>query len=160
MTTPATSDDIQALLRRIKALEKIIDERKNHDPGAGITDPTFNSLTLSGDVLHGSNALSNIRMRTMTIADNAVAQLFHDAGETYGAIVFIIDTGGGYSASFTTRREAHQTFEVMDANGAYSVTAGTAGAFNIYWSATNSRYEIENKRGTTRTLSIFYLAGG
>jgi hypothetical protein len=47
--------------------------------------------------------------------------------------------------------------EVSDPQGWFSPTAGSAGLFNVYWSAANSRYEIENKTGVSRTVRIVRL---
>lgn len=62
--------------------------------------------------------------------------------------ILIITKGGGTIGMFNLRGANHAVQELMDPSNVFSVTAGTVGT-NIYWSAANSRYELENKTGGT-----------
>lgn len=44
--------------------------------------------------------------------------------------------------------------EISDPGGIFTAAAGTANSLNIYWSAGNSRYELENRRGGSRTIRL------
>ena len=44
-----------------------------------------------------------------------------------------------------------------DPNSAFSVSAGTSSKVNVYWSSGNSRFELQNKSGGARDVSIVYL---
>jgi hypothetical protein len=44
--------------------------------------------------------------------------------------------------------------EIADPGGIFGSNAGTDGSINIYWNAKTSRYELENRRGTQRTVTV------
>lgn len=56
------------------------------------------------------------------------------------------------------RGSAQAVYEVFDPQGEFSNTAGTASSINIYWSAGNARYELENKRGGARDFLVVIFA--
>lgn len=56
---------------------------------------------------------------------------------------------------FAINGSTHTTVEISDPSNVYSATAGTANSINIYWSAGNSRYELENRRGSTINARIW-----
>ena len=59
-----------------------------------------------------------------------------------------------FSAIFNLRGSNASASEVSDPIGVYTTTAGIAGYTNVYWSAGNNRYEIENLRGSARRYKI------
>jgi hypothetical protein len=95
---------------------------------------------------------SKISQRTLIIANNGVAQL--GAATTINGIVFVVNRSQGASAMFVCQGGGHTTVEMSDPIVVFSVTAGTAGT-NVYWSAGNSRYEIQNKVGSEVYYAIF-----
>jgi hypothetical protein len=46
---------------------------------------------------------------------------------------------------------------VSDPTGFYSAASGTASTINIYWSAANVRYELQNNSGSSRNIKIALL---
>lgn len=112
------------------------------------------------DHLLGSSALSNFRMRMLSLLNNGTSQLFVDAGGSYPAFIVIMDSIDVSVAALYTRGAAHTAYVLFDTLSLYSVTAGTASKTNVYWSSGNSRYEIENKRGGTRAYSAFVFSQG
>jgi hypothetical protein len=86
----------------------------------------------------------------LTLADAAVASL--GPIETAGMLT-VIDSEY-LSAIFNLRGTNATTSEVSDPVGVYSASSGTASSTNVYWSAGNSRYEIQNLRGATRKYKI------
>ena len=46
---------------------------------------------------------------------------------------------------------------ISDVDSAFSVAPGTAGTINVYYSGGNSRYEVENKRGSAQNITAFLL---
>lgn len=84
-----------------------------------------------------------------TLANNAVSAI------GLSNFCFLFMHGGATPAIYTLNGASHTTTELNDPFGTYTVTAGTASSTNIYWSAGNSRYEIENKRGATVTTRIW-----
>ena len=90
----------------------------------------------------------------ISLANNAVAAIPID---NQAQFVFLFIHGGGIPAIFSLNGGAHTTQELSDVSAVYSVTAGTASSVNIYWSAGNARYEIENKRGSTLNFRFWWL---
>lgn len=86
----------------------------------------------------------------LTLANGATASL----GSTETAGMLTIIDSEYLSAIFNLRGTYASTLEVADPSSVYSVTAGTASSTNIYWSAGNSRYEIQNLRGAERRYKI------
>lgn len=86
----------------------------------------------------------------LTLANGAVASL---GPITTAGMLTIVDSEY-FSAIFNLRGTNAATSEVSDPIGVYSATSGTALSTNLYWSSGNSRYEIENLRGTTRRYKI------
>lgn len=87
----------------------------------------------------------------LTLASTAVAVL-----PTQVCMVLVVGQSTGYVGMFFLRGSGNTAYEVLDPANQHSVTAGTAGT-NVYWSAGNSRYEIENRTGSSRNYSIFIL---
>jgi hypothetical protein len=73
-------------------------------------------------------------------------------------ILDVVD-GDGYMARFALNGSSHTTQEVNDPSNKYSVTAGAV-SINVYWSAGNGRYEIENgtASGNSVRMMITYYA--
>jgi hypothetical protein len=109
------------------------------------------------DWIQGSATTTNLRFITHSIANDGTAQLL-DITKPH-AIAFIIDPEDGAIAIYTVHKNGNSVNEIADAAGIFSPTSGTASSVNIYYSAGNTRYEIENKRGGTRSFYIFYFAG-
>jgi hypothetical protein len=86
----------------------------------------------------------------ITLADTAVASL----GPINVAGMLTVLDSEYLSAIFNLRGTNTAVSEVSDPSGVYSATAGTATSTNIYWSAGNNRYEIQNLRGTERRYKI------
>jgi hypothetical protein len=87
-----------------------------------------------------------ISQATISLANNATAALSTD-GNMLG--VLTVWTGESVAAIFMIAGPNHAVVVINDSQSLFSVTAGTASKTNIYWSAGNARYEIENKRGST-----------
>jgi hypothetical protein len=77
--------------------------------------------------------------------------------QTNFAIIFV--QAGGAAAQYALQSSANVTQEMDDPSAVYTNTAGTASSINIYWSAGNSRYELENKRGSAIAVRIWILEG-
>lgn len=60
------------------------------------------------------------------------------------------------SAIFSPRGVYKTVSEVADPVGVFSAVAGTASMTNVYWSAANSRYELQNNRGASRNYLIIF----
>jgi hypothetical protein len=86
-----------------------------------------------------------------TIANNGVAAL----GMSNSGLA-IIHAGDSF-AMFVINGGSHTVIELLDPSSVFSATAGTAASWNVYWSAGNSRYEIENKRGSTLNVRLWLL---
>lgn len=91
-----------------------------------------------------------IKMNSITVANAAVAQVALEAAPN--ALIFVLDATR--HAIYSLRGAANTTAEIADPVAVFTPTAGTAASTNIYWSAGNSRYELQNNTGATRTYAI------
>jgi hypothetical protein len=80
------------------------------------------------------------------------------ASTTTGLLV--ITSRNNSTALYTLNGTAGTTTEISDTSGLYSPTAGNAGTLNIYWSAGNSRYEIQNKIGSEQSIQFLRIGRG
>lgn len=111
------------------------------NPATGALPPDFyydetantqRSVTIGGPITGG----------TITLAANATAELFSPTAQG----TLLITASNGVSAQYMLNGANHSVYENLDPAGQFSPTAGSAFT-NIYWSAGNARYEIENKLG-------------
>jgi hypothetical protein len=91
----------------------------------------------------------------VSLANNGVAQLVNATGDQFG-LVLVMDATNGQEALYFIRGGAHATQEVSDPGAVYTNAAGGAASTNIYWSAGNNRYELENKIGSTQTYHVIF----
>jgi hypothetical protein len=114
------------------------------------TSAVYQSTTVSAN--RGKNAFSDVAQSgyQITVADGAVANLGNI--ETAG-ILTVLDNEY-FAAQFLICGTNGTTREISDPFGVFSATAGTATSTNVYWSAGNSRYEIQNNRGVSRNYKI------
>lgn len=116
-------------------------------------------IGMTGDLYVNNNTTLKYQTRLLTIVDNGVAQLPNVSGNGAGANCWVFIFGEGANVSiFILNGGGNNTVEVSDPGAVYSITAGTASSTNVYWSAGNTRYEIENKTGATRTYDIWIFA--
>lgn len=123
-----------------------------------VTDNLFNGVTTEitdagTNVVFGNSRKSlplAIASVPFSVANNGVISL----GATTEGLLEVNSDEDDSLALYQLRGPTNAVVEVSDPQAIFSPTAGTANNINIYWSAGNSRYELENKRGTTRTLSL------
>jgi hypothetical protein len=122
---------------------------------------TIVATNASGAILASSGLFASgitdysYQEKTLSIAVDGVAQVGNVTNQF--AFIVVLDLTGGGGAMYFLRGAANATFEAFDAIGSFSVTAGTGTSTNIYWSAGNSRYEIQNKQAQTRSYRIFIM---
>ena len=93
---------------------------------------------------------------TISVANNGLVNL--GPSTTNGFLVVPVTGGAGtFSAIILLRGASAVTVIASDPTGSFSITAGTASRVNVYWSAGNSRYELENKTGSTITVQLTLL---
>lgn len=132
--------------------------------GAAATTPATGDVVAAGkgifegDEIRGSNSGIKLEIKKITLTNNATARLPNVNGGAAGTNGFFFissdNTNGGH-AIYLLRGGFAAVSEVSDPLNLFSPTAGTATSTNVYWSAGNSRYEIENKTGFTQNYSIF-----
>lgn len=115
---------------------------------------TAGNITSNGGLTIGTTAL-RYDAQTLTLANNAVSALAIGVA-SFG---FLFLHAGGSPAIYAINGTLHTVNEISDPAGAYSGASGTASSLNIYWSAANSRYEVENKRGSTVGVRVWFLEG-
>ena len=74
--------------------------------------------------------------------------------------LFVVTSRNNTTALYSLNGGAATTNEISDTSGLYSPTANNAGTLNVYWSAGNSRYEIQNKIGSEQTIQFLRIGRG
>jgi hypothetical protein len=94
---------------------------------------------------------------TGTVADDGVFNLSIGGITDLAGLLIIVDQVNGTTALYQLAGAAHTTLEIADPTGNYTPTATTDTKTNIYWSAGNGRYELENKRGAALRFQLWYF---
>ncbi|MFA5863500.1 MAG: right-handed parallel beta-helix repeat-containing protein [Phycisphaerae bacterium] len=94
-----------------------------------------------GDMGNESNFVS--------LANNGTAPLLSHSG-----FVTIMDLTNRYLGTFVQRGASNATVKISDPSSKFSITAGTTSRINFYYSAGNSRYEVQNKTGGAIDLYV------
>lgn len=74
--------------------------------------------------------------------------------------LFVITSRNNATALYTLNGTNGTTTEISDAANLFSDTKGNSGTINIYWSAANSRYEVENKIASAQTIQFLRIGRG
>ena len=85
------------------------------------------------------------------VANDATAVLTDDTFCGYVDLTTTEDSG----AVFFLRGQTHTVAETNDVDGLFSVTKDNPSTLNVYWDASSSAYLIQNKRGSSVTISAF-----
>jgi hypothetical protein len=88
-----------------------------------------------------------------TIAANATQGLTTD---TFRGVAFAFDQSN-YFGMFSIRGTGHWVVLIPTPDNLFSAVQDTPGQVNVYWSTTNSRYEVQNKLTAPETLTFFML---
>jgi hypothetical protein len=93
------------------------------------------------------------------VANNDVVDLFPygSPGSLALGFVFITSSSAGQGAIFYIRGGGNATILLAQSGTLFTVTAGTANRINVYWSAANNRYELQNLVGSNQGIEITYL---
>jgi len=111
-------------------------------PSARYQSSSIASKRTSTELANGGYLLTLTNGATAVIGANTTAGMLTVVDSEY------------FSAIFNVRGTNNAVSEVADPVGVFSVTSGTATSTNVYWSAGNTRYEIQNNRGNTRRYLI------
>lgn len=140
---------IRELEKRLKALEG--QEAPQYvgalNVGAATGAPS-GDIKVEGKIQPGNVAVS-YTANLQSVVNNGVIAL---GMSNFGFAFF---HAGGNPAWFAINGSSHTTTELSDPSAVYSNASGTATSINVYWSAANSRYEVENKRGSTLNIRIW-----
>ena len=94
--------------------------------------------------------------KTYTMAVDAVLGI----GSLVTTGLFVVTSRNNSTALYSLNGTAGTTTEISDTSGLYSPTVGNVGTLNIYWSAGNSRFEIQNKIGSEQTIQFLRAGRG
>ncbi|MCC6190786.1 MAG: hypothetical protein IT318_17310 [Anaerolineales bacterium] len=126
--------------------------------GAGTGDLNMSGdLTAGGDVIAArlipGNDSGAVEYRNLLLSSGSATAV--SATDKPFAFLFISETNGN-PAIFALNGSANNVDELSDPNGVFGAAAG-ASSYNVYYSAGNSRYEIENTAGADRRFRIMVL---
>jgi Pectate lyase superfamily protein len=116
-------------------------------PPNAIYDSTTNSdaSLLTGAAVGGE---------VVTVANNGTSALSSD-NLMLGVLTIV--TNGNYTGTFQIMGTNQNVILISNPSTLFSVTAGTTTSHNVYWSAANSRYELENKIGSSANYKMFFV---
>lgn len=101
----------------------------------------------------GENDLGTTTTSGIPVTDTSTIALSRTTAKGSGVIeVYSIEDNA--QAIYMLNGTGNSVNEIADPAGIFTPTAGSAASVNIYYSAGNARYELENKRGATRTFVI------
>jgi hypothetical protein len=120
-------------------------------PGTGYILPALANSGTYNEIFE-----TTLGSKTYTLAVDAVLGI----GSQTTTGLFVVTSRNNSTALYTLNGSNNNTTEIADPSGLYSVTAGNAGTLNIYWSAGNSRYEIQNKIGSEQTIQFLRIGRG
>jgi hypothetical protein len=128
---------------------------------AGIFSDQFSGFKFFNKVSNVSGGFSldgynrQLRGASITVANNGIAQITPWSTESL-SMLSIIDSNGIGCATFFLQGGNH-TVSRVSFSGAYTSAAGTAANVNVYWSAANLRYEIQNLTGAQNVFTVTAL---
>lgn len=136
----------------VSGLDKI-----EHRPNAtSMPLPSDGLYTLAASASYNWEVSGTIAEDSVSVANDGVMSL---GTSQQRGFVFIV-TSDDASAIYQLMGATANTIEVADPSGLFSASSGTASSYNVYWSAGNSRYELENKRGGARNIKVFRVGTG
>jgi hypothetical protein len=131
--------------------------RNNADNADNVIVSDAGDLTIRNDHLAFATSTLHHRARQIAaLANLGTAQLAWAANVQ--ALAFIVCQDDGHAAIYHLAGAANLVYELADPAATFTATAGTAASNNVYWSAGNARYEIENRRGGVRTYDVWFMA--
>ena len=131
-----------------------------HQEGSWTSGPLPNTgyilVPLANSGTYNEIFETTLGSKTNVLAIDAVLGI----GSSTTTGLFVVTSRNNTTALYSLNGPAGSTTEISDASGLYSPTAGNAGTLNIYWSAGNSRYEIQNKIGSEQTIQFLRAGRG
>jgi hypothetical protein len=118
-------------------------------PATGALPPHF-VYDLEANTTHDLIVGGGLSEPTITLANSAVAGI----GPTGTAGMLTVIDSEGRVGEFYLKGTNNAVAEVSDVDGVFTAAAAGASSTNVYWSAGNSRYEIQNLRGAERRYKI------
>jgi hypothetical protein len=109
--------------------------------------------------LYGTLKVTDSLTRTVLSGDefSLVVDGIASLGATAEGMVIVLDASLRASAQFMLRGAAGEVAIIVDPAGAFTTTEDNAGTRNVYWSAGNARYELQNKTVATRVFRVIVL---
>jgi hypothetical protein len=111
-------------------------------------------VTVPGGTLQSVSSIARFSGDPNVVLNNGVLDLGTNAVQ---GILTVLEVTNGNYAMFTLRGGTNSTQEITDPSGVFTGTAGTPASTNVYWSAGNTRYELQNTTGGTVTYRLFLI---
>lgn len=124
------------------------------NPSTGPLPPTAIYDSTNNSSVRGLFINDAVGGEAIGLANNGTAALSSGNGMSG---FLIVAANEGTCATFAVRGTTQAVNLISDPAGVFSVAAGTGSKTNVYWSAGNTRYEIENKRGGAVNYKILLI---
>lgn len=140
-----------------------VNDNTNDIGASGTTRPRDlflgRNIRAGGTLRVSGSTTALVQQNRITLANNATAQL--SVGNAANIAFVVISCSSGDTGIFVTKGGANTASLISAGGGSFTATATTAGNTNVYWNTpTNTRYEIENKTGSSRNYDILEFAVG
>jgi hypothetical protein len=90
------------------------------------------------------------------LANGGVASLAVQGLTALNAFVYLRVSDGAY-AQYYLNGSGSTTAELHDVTNAFTPSSGQANSYNVYWSAGNARFDVQNLSGAARVIKVFYM---
>ncbi len=105
----------------------------------------------------GLNDVNGTSNSGISVANSSTIPISLNGNQGAG-IITVFSVEDGAQAIFALSGGGHTVAEISDPNSLYTTASGGASSVNVYWSAGNNRYELQNLRGASRTINVNWLA--
>ena len=78
-------------------------------------------------------------------------------GSSDRAGYLFVGNSTGATALYALLGPLSTTVEVNDPKTLFTIVGGTTNSINVYWDSTATQYSVENRTGSTASVSIVYL---
>ena len=113
-------------------------------------------IAQTGQIINASDSDNSYGVESQRPSDTEKLELLPDltTGDKAG---LLIARQAASTALLTVTGNANAVNLIADPSGGFDTTEGNGGTMNIYWDSTNSRYELENQVGSSRTVTMTFL---
>jgi len=124
--------------------------------GQSVTAGSVSTDKIDTNFRNSESARTASKFSTITLADGASSGAVDGISQPNGVLT-VINLTFGTNALISLQGGGGGADIIADPQTDFSVTAGTSDSTNVFYSSSNSQYEIENNNGRSAVYRIVYL---